>query len=236
MATIFLKPIRIDESTELGSLDVQLCGYGSRSPVARGQGSENGVFMDAATLNVQATGAGNTYNFPLIGNDEIEPPGTYYTITIRNNNGDILQCNAYQFLDDDYYDLSNTDPFDPNQGPPPLPPAILDLLEVVAYSANPVFNGFEYPSWIITLTGDAAGTFQDFIDGNLYTIIICQDATGGHAFTYSANVFNATPANPDPNGITIQTFVATDNFLLAIGAGTWVTGGPLLAALKRWKP
>ena len=75
MATITGKPIGLN-SDEVGSIDIALCGYGSRSPVARGVGSSNGVLVDAAIKNLAPTGPDGTYAVTLIGNDNIVPAGT----------------------------------------------------------------------------------------------------------------------------------------------------------------
>jgi hypothetical protein len=224
MATITGKPIGLNDA-EVGSIDIALCGYGSRSPVARGVGAENGVIMNAAIKNLQATGPSNTYTVTLIGNDNIVPPGTYYAFTFRNDNGDILQCNAYIFLADNGYDLATTDPYDPTQPPPPLPPLIIPQLLIVGVGNPTVFPGDQYTAWKIILTADAnAIEVTNLIPGNLYTFIIAQDATGEWAFNWAsaANVFNPDMVNPEPDSYTVQTFVCDDALnLYSIGPATW---------------
>lgn len=228
MATVFLKPIGLT-TAEIGSIDIALCGYGSRSPVAQGPGGSNGVFMDVAFNDLKATGPGNSYTVTLLGNDLIVPAGTYYTFTFRNDNGDILQCNAYIFLGDNTYDLSDYDPFDPTQPPPPLPPLIISQLLVLPSGVwSPDFDGSQYTAWKITLTIDVGGAqFSGLIPGNLYTFIIVQDAVGNHAFTFPAGpppfgTRNPVEVSQEPNSTTVQTFVCDDNHLLwPIGAGMW---------------
>jgi hypothetical protein len=208
-----------------------LCGYGSRSPVCRGSGSENGSYYTAEALNVGVSQAGNAFSVTVTGNDEIEPPGTYYTVTFRDPNGDIMQCNAYVFLGANDYDLTNTDPFDPSLPPPPLPPLILPQLLVVPWDNAPVFPGDTYTAFQITLAGDTEGaTVENMLQGNLYTFIIIQDATGEHIFFWPGGVAPsgirnpAIPVCPLPNSITTQTFVAIDTtLLLPIGPATYYT-------------
>ena len=207
----------LDDEANLGSVEVALCGYGSQVPRINAASLGARITDDDVTIN-----SDGTFSFRVIGNDEIIPAGTYYTVTIKDENGDISQVNAYRFGSAlPNYDLNLIDPYDPNQPPPPLPPLITNLLLIVPYSYAPEFTGDVYTSWQITLAGDALPTFTDLVDGNLYTIIVIQDANGEHTFHWPANVYNATPVNPDPDGMTVQTFVAVSDALYPIGAGTY---------------
>jgi hypothetical protein len=202
-----------------GTVDVMLCGYGSQVPRVNGQSLVGRI----TTMSILADVDG-LFTIQLAGNDQIVPAGTYYTITIRDENGDIAQVNAYRFLSStSSYDLNLIDPYDPNQPPPPLPPLITNLLQIVAPANDMVFDGSIYTSFQTTLPGTATEpVFQDMVPGNLYTFIIIQDAAGGHDFVWAANVHNAMPVNPVPNGRLIQTFVAeSDGSLWAIAAGTY---------------
>lgn len=201
---------------ELGSVEFSLCGYGSFNPRTTA-GSSLG-WVDE-TLNVEPDG---TFAATLIGNDQIQPDGTYYTYTVRNANGDVIQCEAFRFVDSSDYDMNAAVPFNPNSPPPPIPPLLGNLLLPVAYDPNANFPGDAYPSWSITLTGDVTGaTFTDLADGNLYTLVITQDGMGGHVFDAPANLLNFSGPDPAPFSITIQTFIAINNQLLATGPSTW---------------
>lgn len=221
MANISGKLLQVADPTigdppEQGSVSIALCGYGSQVPRTDG-----GTIANLEYTITPDNPENTVWNAVVAGNDVIRPDGTYYTITYRNENGDIAQIMAFVFADGSEYDLDFTQPFDPNQPPPPLPTPILDLLQIVPYSATPEFAGDTFASWQITLEGDATATFTNLVDGNLYTIIIIQDASGAHAFYWPSNVFNATPVNPDPDGMTVQTFVAVSDSLYPIGAGTY---------------
>lgn len=203
-----------------GTVDVALCGYGSQIPRISGIATY-GQLTDIAI----ATDANGHFTFEVFGNDKIVPPGTYYTITFRNANGDVAQVNAYTFADGSTYDLSVTAPYDPNIPPPPLPVPIGNELQVIPYSAVPTFDGSQSTAWSITLSGDVTNVaLQGMHPGNLYTFIIKQDATGGHRFTWpSVQLFNPTAIDKRPNATTIQTFVAdeaTPSNLYPIGPGT----------------
>jgi hypothetical protein len=207
------------DAAEEGSIVISLCGYGSQVPIVPG----SGIIGRLTTLEVDADASGDV-TAELWGNDKISPAGTYYTVTVKDSNGDIMQVNAYVFQDGQSYDLGEAPPFDPNQPPPWLRPIIVNQLLLIAFSQTPNFPGDQYTAWGIQLTGDVtSSTTSNTVAGNLYTFIISQDATGDHEFVWPPNVFNATPVNPAPSGITIQTFVclANNGPMLPIGPATY---------------
>lgn len=208
----------IDNAVEEGSVVIALCGYGPQVPRVQG----TALFGSVTSQDIEVDGDG-TFTAEVPGNDEIAPAGTYYTVTIKNANGDVVQCNAYLLLGDTTYDLNVTDPFDPTQPIPPLPPLIINQLLILAFSPTPDFPGDGYTAWQITLTGDVtSSTVSNVATGNLYTFIIKQDGAGGHAFTWPPNVLNATPVFPAPNSTTVQTFVVDENLdLYPIGGATY---------------
>jgi hypothetical protein len=207
--------------TALDQITVQLCGYGSQVPRINGVG----LFTGLETSNLPIDGITGEFTVSLFANDLIVPAGTYYTFTFANENGDVVQVNAYRFIGDTSVDLNLINPYDPNQPPPPLPPLITNLLLVVPWSPTPEFPGDQLATFRIVLTGDVtSSTAPDTVQGNLYTFIIIQDAVGGHVFTWPPNFLNASPVNPDPNGLTVQTFVMGLSNLVSIGAATWWSG------------
>jgi hypothetical protein len=219
MATITGKLEDILGEAEGGSIEVALCGYGSQVPRANGQA------LISKPSAAETGGTDGTFTQELTGNDEIVPAGTYYTITVKDKNGDIVQVNAYVFLGGGTYDLDVTDPFDPSQPTPPLPPLIINQLQIVVPTTGMIFDGDSgYTAFKTVLPGPVtAPVFQNMVPGNLYTFIIGMDGTGGWAFVWPANVHNAALVNPSPNGTTVQTFVANeDGSLWAIGPGAWL--------------
>jgi hypothetical protein len=224
MSTVTGNLITISEDEATGaSVDIQLCGFGSRVPYSEGTGGAAGIVADAAAKNITPTGTGNSFQIELPGNDIIDPPGSYYTVTFRNANGDILQVNAYVFEDTKEYDLGNTPPYNPIYPPPPVKPPVTNLLDSLAAADAMIFDGSEWTAFKTTLNKDVTQpTFVNMIPGNLYTFIVVQDGTGNHKFNWAGNVRNATPIDFRSNSTTVQTFVA-DEFgdLLAISAGTY---------------
>jgi len=205
-------------AVELGAVEVQLCGYGGQVP------RYNGIALIARITDDDIVVApAGTFSFSVPGNDQIAPAGTYYTVTIKDDNGDIAQINAYRFLSNPgNYDLNLFPPYDPNQDPPPLPPLITNLLLIIPAAASMNFPGDVYTAFKTTLPGDVFyPTISGMVPGNLYTFIIVQDGTGGHGFIWPANVHNATTPSLNASSTSIQTFVADENGdLWAIGPGT----------------
>jgi hypothetical protein len=204
------------------SVDVALCGYGSRNPISQAAGN-TGIFCSVEVGGLP----GNAFNVDLVGNDKIVPAGTYYLFTFRDSNGDIVQCNAYVFLDGQTYDLATAAPFDPIQPIPPLPVPVTNMLLIVPPS-EPEFDGSQYTAFKMTLDQDNTGAFlANIVPGNLYTFIIVQDAVGNHVFQWPTGpapmgTRNATPVSKEPNATTVQTFVADEfGMLYAISAATY---------------
>jgi hypothetical protein len=205
--------------TDADHITIGLRGYGSQVPRINGTGMLAGLDND----NIPIDGTTGQFTVQLYGNDIIAPAGTYYTFTFSNANGDVVQVNAYRFVDGQTYDLNLIDPYDPNQPPPPFPPLITNLLLILPAADDMVFDGSIYTAFKTTLPGDVTSpVFQNMVPGNLYTFIIAQDSRGGWAFKWPTNVHNATLVSPPPNSTTIQTFVADDTEQLwAIAPGTW---------------
>lgn len=205
-----------------GTVEIALSGYGSQIPRGGGQ-----YLISRPTSYPEQIPVGDdgTFACTLLGNDQIEPPGTYYTVTIKDANGDVVQCNAYIFLGGSAYDLNVAPPFDPTQPPPPLPPLIYNQLLIIPSSATPNFPGDQYTAWAFSLTQDVtAATLSGIVAGNLYTFIITQDITGGRKFVWPPTVLDAMEINPERGGASIQTFVAIANNvgpLLPIGPGAY---------------
>jgi hypothetical protein len=208
----------LQDAFEDGTVEFSLCGYGSQIP--RVQGTSLLARVTTKPIPVDDNGR---FEANLYGNDMIVPAGTFYTLTVMDDNNNVVQCNAYQITGTGSIDMSWAIPYDPNQPPPPLPPLITNLLLVVPWSATPEFPGDEFTTFRITLTGDVtSSTAPDTVQGNLYTFIIQQDDAGSHAFTWPTNFINASPINPQPNSLTVQTFVMGLGDLVPISAATWI--------------
>jgi hypothetical protein len=217
------------EGPESGTVQFELCGYGGQTPRSAAHQGAWATFARVMGHPIQVDPGTGGWETTVIGNDAITPQGTYYTVTTRNDNGDITQVNAYYFLDWHDYNLDVTDPFDPGLPAPPLPPLIIPQLETITGGNWFGFDAGTYTAFEAILDQDATLDIAHTVIGNLYTFIIRQDATGYRNLTWPFYITNSSPINPEPNGITIQTFVATDEsvqgnlVLYPISGATWWT-------------
>jgi hypothetical protein len=209
----------LDDEAEAGSVVFALCGYGNQIPRYANEGA---LVARATTIDIDA-GTDGSFTEEVPGNDRIQPSGTYYTITVKNSNGDVIQINAYVFLGDNVYNLEATQPFDPTLPMMPLPPLIINQLLIVPASDSMTFSGTNFTAFKTTLYSNVLHPVATgMVPGNLYTFVIVQDGTGGWEFTWPANIHNGTMVNHDANAETVQTFVAdADGQLYAISAGAY---------------
>jgi hypothetical protein len=103
-------------------------------------------------------------------------------------------------------------------------PALAAEIDIVAFSATPVFDATLGRVFKLTLTGNViSSTFINNTSG--YSIVgfrLVQDATGGRAFMWPTNVRNGGVVNPAANARSIQLFVLdTDGSLDAAGPMTY---------------
>lgn len=217
--TLFTVAGATNAAPEFGSIEVALCGYGSFTPEI--QGAKISLVTQAQQMLPATDPNPGNFEILLYSNALISPPGTYYTFTIKDANGDIVQCEAYR-LSSGQYDLTELNPFDPNISPPPLPVPISNELQLVAIQGSGWdCDGADYLSFKINATQNGLINVQFAVPGNLYTFIVVQDATGGHVITWAGNLNNAAMVDPRANSTTIQTFVCDENYQLwAIGPGT----------------
>lgn len=206
---------------EFGTVEVALCGYGSQIPRVAGDSMFALVTQSVIT---QPKGDPNAGAFEIIfySNRLITPEGTYYTVTIKDSNGDIVQVDAYVFPSSGTFDLTTLSPFDPSISPPSIPPLIFNQLQILGAADDMVFDGANYTAFKTTLGGDVTQPImENMVPGNLYTFIIVQDGGGGHRFLWPPSTRNGALIDPRPNATTIQTFVCDENSVLwAIGPGT----------------
>lgn len=97
------------------------------------------------------------------------------------------------------------------------------LAVVVPYSSTPTFNlTAQNELFSITLTGDASLlpiTTSGIIVPAYFTVQITQDAVGGHAFNWPANVVGGVQVGEAANQITTQQFIWNGFTATALGPG-----------------
>lgn len=194
-------------------LRIALCGYASQLPVIAG------------TANLAKPGPyffydiGTGISITLWGNDQITPSGTYYEIAVLDGDDDVVQCDAYEFINGPLtIDLSNATPFFPT---PPEPP-IGGVYVVPINGGNPVFNGLGSRAQLLTLTQDAITTVTFWPPGTVLAFFIKQDSTGGRTITWPASFKNAPEINMVALGTTFFVAAADNAGNIYCAQAAWI--------------
>lgn len=195
------------ELVNSGSLVFQLCGFGSAVPRVFG------TALLARTSPLKVACPVGVFSTLLWGNDVIVPANSYYTVQILDDNGNVIQTNAYQFSGSGSFDLSTVTPYDPETPAPPTPVVtVTSLLVTVPYSATPVFDCSLVDGPItfdMELTGDVtAPTLINNFPGQQITFIFAQDVVGGRLVAWPANVRSAEVVDPTASAVSIQSFIS----------------------------
>jgi hypothetical protein len=103
-------------------LFVQLCNFGPQAPRI------NGTAIIAQTAPIEIDCPAGVFAFSLWGNDVIFPGGTYYVFQVLDDNGNVINTNAYQFAGVINADLSTIAPYNPNVVVVPGAPTVLSGL------------------------------------------------------------------------------------------------------------
>jgi hypothetical protein len=91
-----------------------------------------------------------------------------------------------------------------------------------------VFDASQGTALEITLTGDVtASTFINATAGQTVEIILCQDATGGHAFAAPVNVQWSPVGNTNPSSCAAESFVYDGTTAYYLGPVAYNVGGPI---------
>lgn len=235
---------QIGSASSPAYLRIALCGFGGALPCVSGSGMIGKTVSWAADLAY--TGA--QISVPLWGNDVITPAGTYYMIAVLDANKNVIQAACYQFTGTATLDLSQQSPYLP---PTPIPAAQIPVLQnpsgaqtiggpitingnltvngaitnggmqVVTFSATPVFNAAAAASFKMTLTGNVtSSTLSGAFAGQIVIFEIVQDGSGNHTFAWPANVHNADSIVPTAGAICVQAFEFDGSYFYPVGPMT----------------
>jgi hypothetical protein len=142
----------------------------------------------------------------LWGNDVITPVGTYYVITIYDDQENVLQTGAYVFSGTLAADLSTL----PQSFPSATSSVVGSEVDVI-FSATPTFDCTQVNGpvefFIILTANVTSSTLLPNFAGQIVTFRIKQDATGGRTFVWPTNVKNPPSIGLAPNQVTNQAFV-----------------------------
>lgn len=98
-------------------------------------------------------------------------------------------------------------------------PAIAGRVEV-PFSRSPDFDLAAGSVQSMTLKGDVAdSSLLNISDGQVVTFVICQDATGGKAFTWPRNVKGGMVVGSTPGSCSAQPFIGDGTKLYAVSSG-----------------
>jgi hypothetical protein len=90
----------------------------------------------------------------------------------------------------------------------------------IGFSATPTFDLSAAPTQSLTLTGDVtASTIVNLTDGQTVSFLICQDAAGGHTFSWPSNVLGGMQVGSAAGKCSAQTFVSDGVRLYATTPG-----------------
>lgn len=190
------------------ALSIVLCGFGNSLPAVPGQG----VMSNAGVPQKISYVSGTPISATLFGNvDQIQPPSTFYCISVSDPNGNVVQAGNYRFGPGaQAVDLSSTQPnYDPS--------STLGYIGyvVVPFSATPAFNGTQANVFDITLTGNVtSSTLTSINPGDIVFFFIQQDGVGGRTFAWPPNVKNPPMISPTASTTTTAAFMMrSDGFL-----------------------
>lgn len=83
------------------------------------------------------------------------------------------------------------------------PQLLVGNFDTIPFSATPVFPAASYSNFALTLTGIVtSSTIPGGIIGQVVTIAICQNPTGGNTFVWPTNLLNAPPVSAGANTCT----------------------------------
>lgn len=192
------------EAVELGTVDVQLCGYGKDVPRI----AATAIFADTVPVGL-VPDANGIVTTTVWNNAAITPMNTYYMVTVKDANGDVIQVAAYRFAADGSFNLSNLNPIDPDFQTPPTPtptPIPEDLIVYVAFEVDALFDGALGDTFEMTLLADSAIRLANMEPGKAYWFIWIQNVNPT-TITFPANMINATQPSATNGSVNTQEFI-----------------------------
>ncbi len=112
------------------------------------------------------------------------------------------------------------------------PQLIYGNLDTVPYSATPAFPAASYSNFAIVLTGNVtSSTITGGTVGQLATIDVCQNGTGGNTFVWPTNLLSAPPVSAGANSCTGVTAVYNGTNWTTVANSSASTTTPLTGNL-----
>jgi hypothetical protein len=196
-------------------VEIALAGAGPILPTVAGTGNLAKVGPASQRLPYEGTALTVT----LWGNDVITPAGTYYVISIFDDQLNLLQSGAYVFTGH-IGNQTSMPPSGPDlstfaQAFPSASSSVMGSEVTLQPTATPSFNCglVNGPvEFFLTLTGNVtSSTLLANFAGQIVLFRIVQNAVGGWTFAWPANVANPGIISGTANATTTQAFVVASN-------------------------
>jgi hypothetical protein len=220
LLTITLNDLQANQLGSLGNpafVEIALANFGPTLPRIAG----TAMLAKVGPWSQRIPYEGAPISVTLWGNDVITPAGTYYVITIFDDEMNVLQSGAYVFTGVIDADLSTLP-----QTFPSASSTVQGSEVTLAASATPTFNCALVNGPVefnFLLTGNVtASTLLPNFAGQIVMFRIVQNGTGGWTFTWPTNVKNPGIVSPTAGATTSQAFfVGSDGNAYPIGPQTY---------------
>ena len=114
------------------------------------------------------------------------------------------------------------------------PQLLTGNFDTIPYSATPVFPAGTYSNFSLTLTGAvSSSTITGGVVGQIVTIDICQNSTGGNSFLWPTNFLNAPPVSISASSCTGVAAVYNGTNWLTVSNSSATTTTPLTGNLNQ---
>ena len=112
------------------------------------------------------------------------------------------------------------------------PQLLVGNFDTVPYSATPIFPAASYSNFAMVLTGNAtSSTITGGVTGQLATIDVCQNGTGGNTFVWPTNLLGAPPVTAGSGSCTGVTAVDNGTNWTVVANSSATTTTPLTGNL-----
>jgi hypothetical protein len=218
--TITLDDLQGNAIGSVGSpafVEIALANYGATLPRVAGTALLARVGPAAQRIPYEGT----PIMVELWGNDVITPAGTYYVITIFDDQLNLLQSGAYVFTGTLAADLSTL--------PQAFPSAVSSVMgsEVTLQpTATPTFNcglvNGPVEFYLLLTENVTLSTLLPNFAGQIVLFRLVQNATGGWTFVWPTNVANPSVIDAVAGSTTSQAFfVAGNGVAYPLGPATY---------------